>query len=93
MYAADNDGKYPASLSELAPKYLDSPQLLEYSDPRTNQRAAWLYRKSLTVESAADQILFAAPMATSKGKRLVGFNDGSVKMIPEAEFQKLWGGK
>jgi type II secretory pathway pseudopilin PulG len=90
MYANDNDGKYPAALSELASKYTGTDQILEFTDHRTKQRTPWLYRNSLTDTSPANEVLLAAPVATPDGKRAVGFNDGSVKIIPEAEFQALW---
>jgi Tfp pilus assembly major pilin PilA len=93
LYAADNDGKYPAALSELAPKYASTEQILEFTDHRTKQRTPWLYRNSLTDTSPGNEVLLASPVATPDGKRAVGFNDGSVKVIPEAEFQALWNRK
>jgi len=93
MYANDNDGKYPAALSELTPKYSDTNLILEFTDSRTKQRTPWLYRNSLTETSPASEVLLASPVATPDGKRAVGFNDGSVKIIPEAEFQALWNRK
>ena len=92
MHAADNGGKYPATLAALAPKYGNS-QILEFTDRRTNQRTPWLYRNSLTETSPATEVLLAAPVASSLGERAVGFNDGSVRIIPEAEFQTLWNRK
>ena len=92
MYASDN-GKYPAALSELAPKYIGSSQILEFTDHSTKQRMAWLYRNSLTETSPADEVLVASPVAMPDGKRAVGFNDGSVRIIPDAEFQTLWSRK
>ena len=93
IYAGDNDGKYPAALSDLIPKYTISSQIIEFRDYRTKQRPPWLYRSSLTETSPAEEVLVAAPVASPDGKRVVGFNDGSVKLIPEAEFQALWNRK
>ena len=93
MYAADNNGKYPPTLSALAPDYVGGSQILEFTDPRTKQRTPWLYRNSLTEASAGSEVLVAAPVASPDRKRAVGFNDGSVRVIPEAEFQMLWSRK
>ncbi len=93
MYAADNDGKYPPALSALAPTYIGSSQILEFTDPRTKQRTPWLYRSSLSEGSPGSEVLVAAPVASPDRKRAVGFNDGSVRSIPEAEFQGLWNRK
>jgi hypothetical protein len=93
MHAADNDGKYPPALADLAPKYSGSSQIPEFTDHRTKRRMAWLYQNSLTEKSPADEVLLAAPVAGQDGKRIVGFNDGSVRTIPDAEFQALWSRK
>jgi hypothetical protein len=93
MYAGDNSGKYPPALSELMPKYAHTDQFLEFTDRRTKQRTPWLYRSSLTETSPANEVLLAAPVASSDRKRVVGFNDGGVRVISEAEFQALWNRK
>jgi type II secretory pathway pseudopilin PulG len=92
MCATDNDGKFPEALSELS-KYIGTPGLLEFTDRRTHDRTPWLYRKGLTDTSDGKEILVAAPKAGPDGKRAVGFVDGSVRTIPEEEFQKLWNKK
>ena len=92
MHAGDNDGKYPAALAELSPKYMPA-RLVEFTDHRTKQRVPWLYRNTLTETASADEMLVAAPVATNKVERVVGFNDGSVKVVPEAEFQLRWNRK
>ncbi len=92
MYEADN-GKYPAALSELAPKYVSSSNLLEFTDRRTNSHTPWLYRNPMAATSDANEIVIAAPTAGPDGKRTAGFADGSVRTISEEEFQKLWSKK
>lgn len=92
MYAGDNDGKFPAALPSLAPKYTGTDSILQFTDHRTKQLIPWLYRTGLTDTSDGREILIAAPMASPDG-RIVGFVDGSVRKIPEAEFQSLWNKK
>ena len=93
LYAGDNEGKFPASLSELMPKYTSTNAIIEFTDRRTKQRTPWLYHSSHTETSPANELLLAAPVASSDKNRVVGFNDGTVKVIPEAEFQARWGRK
>ena len=94
MYALDHDGDYPHSLSEdLWPRYAPNKSILEYTDRHTSQRRPWLYQNSLTDTSDAGALLIAAPVTTPDGKRTVGFVDGSVRKIPETEFQRLWNRK
>ena len=91
LYAVDNDGKFPAALSELSnAKYVDDAGILVFTDRSTQQPIPWLYRSSLTDNSPDNEVLIASPKADSDGKRMVGFVDGSVKAISEAEFQTLW---
>ena len=94
LYAVDNDGKFPAALSELSnAKYVDDAGILVFTDRSTQQPIPWLYRSSLTDNSPDNEVLIASPKADSDGKRMVGFVDGSVKAISEAEFQTLWNKK
>jgi hypothetical protein len=94
FYAVDNDGKFPAALSELSnAKYVDDAGILVFTHRSTQQPIPWLYRSSLTDNSPGNEVLIASPKADSDGKRMVGFVDGSVKAISEAEFQTLWNKK
>jgi hypothetical protein len=94
LYAADNDDKFPAALSELSnPKYVDDAGILVFTDRSTRQPIPWLYRSSLTGNSPGNEVLIASPKAESDGKRMLGFVDGSVKAISETEFQTLWNKK
>ena len=38
LYASDNEGKFPASLSELMPKYGFTKAMVEFTDRRSKQR-------------------------------------------------------
>ncbi len=93
LYALDNDGNYPKALSDLVPKYTATDAILTYTDHRTKQRTPWLYRTALTDTSDGSEILIATPVASPDGQRTVGFVDGSVRSISEAEFQTLWSKK
>ena len=92
LYASDNDGKFPPALAEIS-KYGGNAGLLEFKDRHTQQRTPWLYRPGLDITVVGNEILIAAPKTGPDGKRMVGFVDGSVKAISEAEFQTLWNKK
>ena len=53
----------------------------------------WLFHNSLTDTSDGREILLPAPGASPDGTRTVGLVNGSVRKIPEAEFQTLWSRK
>ncbi len=92
FYAADHDGKYPDQLSELVKDgVLDDETLLEYKNPETKQGQPWLYNKTLTDSSPGTSAVLAAPIKSKDGKRVVAFNDGSVRLVTEAEFISAWG--
>ena len=92
MYEVDN-GKFPAALSDLTPKYIHEPRLLEFTDRRTNERTPWLYRSTSKNTPDGSEIITAAPKAGRDGMRAVGFEDGHLQVISEEEFQKLWNKK
>ncbi len=90
IYSADQ-GKYPAQLSDLIKEgILDNPSLLEFSDPNSKEHLAPLYNNQLSDSSSGEEIVLAAPTPNKSGKRIAAFNDGSVRIITEDEFQKLW---
>jgi hypothetical protein len=93
LYASDQVGEFPTALSELTPKFLPDAGILEFNDHRTHERTPWLYRPGLDITVVGNEILIAAPKTGPDGKRMVGFVDGSVKAISEAEFQTLWNKK
>ncbi len=93
IHANENNGRYPAALAELAPQSKEIAGILEFTDRRTGQRIPWLYQNTLNDSANAGEVLVAAPVPGPDGKRAVGFNDGSVRLMPEAEFQALWSRK
>ena len=90
MYANDNDGNFPVALPKLAPKYISNESILEFTDHRSKQRMPWLYHNALTDTSDMREVHVAVPVATPDGNRWVLFVDGTVRNIPEAEFQTFW---
>ena len=88
MYEVEH-GKYPLELSELIrEKMLNDEGLLYVTDPTTKERKPWLYNNKFSVSNPGTGVLFASP-SLANGKRIVGFNDGSVKVISEDEFKAL----
>lgn len=81
-YSGENGDRYPNTLQELAPRYLDEPALIAASEN-------WLYLPGLRFSDRLSTPIIAAP-ANTRGQRLVGYLDGSVQSIPEDQFQEQW---
>jgi len=91
-YAKDHDERFPASLEDLIPDYLD-----DRSDDKRSlsfecvdgSRKPWHYVEGLTTESEADKVILYSPEPI-EGKRIVGFVDGSItSTMEEVEFRAL----
>ena len=87
-YAMDNDGKFPPDLQTLETEghipFLDA---LRYKESK-KAKHDWIYFAGHSESDSYDTILIAAPMTTKGGKRVVGYLDGSVRTIREAEYQQ-----
>jgi hypothetical protein len=92
QFAAQNNGKYPASIEELATAgIITDSRLLQYTYS-SHPAQPWLYDKTLTDSSPGNFILLAAPETVSIGsseERLIVRNEGSAEFIPEDQFQRL----
>ena len=90
-YARDHDERFPASLEDLIPDYLDdriddkSYLSMMCTD---GSRKPWHYVAGITTESEADKVILYSPEPI-EGKWLVGFVDGSVSTMEEVEFRAL----
>lgn len=90
LYASTHGGKYPEKLDELRTSdSLTDPKILMFNDPTTHTPTPWFYNSSLTESSPATEPLLISPSAFSGGKRIAAFNDGSVRIITEAEFEAI----
>lgn len=80
MYATDNEGKFPPTLEELFPDYIEDRELLT-AEISTNPRVVqpYLYRPGLTEMSELDEIVLAGPIRGSAGRRVVGRVDGTTE--------------
>jgi len=92
LFAASNNGKYPAKLQELLDSgVLEKPELLTVAAGTGEEPLPWLYDASLTTESAGISIVLAAPTTVkSGGKETRGVirNDGRAEMVAEEDFQR-----
>ncbi len=85
MYSLDKGGAFPANLNQLITDgYLKSADLIEWQDS-----AQWTYFQGLSSSSPAGHVVLASPGLTADGKRVVGFIDGRIQTIPDAEFRTL----
>ncbi|WP_395747090.1 hypothetical protein [Prosthecobacter sp.] len=95
MYAKDNNGRHPATLSELmTQRIITDPRVFKASQKGAQAaEGTWLYDATLTDSSPGVSIVLAAPF-TSKGSggkemRAVVRNDGRAEMIAEEDFQRV----
>ncbi len=89
-YAFDHDQRFPASLADLIPDYIeesvDSKLLsMECAD---GSRQSWHYVEGLTMESDAGKVILYSPEPI-EGKWIVGFVDGSILIMEEEDFRAL----
>ena len=87
-YAFDHDRRFPASLADLIPDYIeesvDSKLLsMECAD---GSRQSWHYVEGLTTESEAGKVILYSPEPI-EGKWIVGFVDGSGQIMEEEKFR------
>jgi hypothetical protein len=82
-HPVDEEGRFPASLSELVEGgYLDKPVL----EPKSVIGGTYLYRPGLTESPDSAQPILASPVPI-EGNRVVGMTDGFVTTVTEEEFQ------
>ena len=81
MYASDNGGKFPPTLEELSPKYINSPAVFVSPFARENPMG-FKYTPGLTDSSPASTVLIEDSFASRQNLRVVGFVDGHVETKP-----------
>lgn len=91
VYAADHEGRFPASLDELYPEYVDVEDLLSMTHPAHGESAPYLYRPGLTDTAALDEVLVATPWPVNR-KHVIGRVGGTVEIVSEEVFQEQWAG-
>lgn len=89
-YASDHGGQYPGALAELAPSYLSAEKLEagKYIEPGSLPPKRLDYQYHAGRKSGEDPrtIVLSAPDSDKSYRRLVGYLDGSVEILPEDEF-------
>ncbi len=94
-YAGDHDGKFPQSVSELAPDFL-SPEARQFRDPATGKLSDWLYYPGHTQKDPPSTILAAFPVVVVPRERASMWVDYRIvtsigsptEYITETEFQR-----
>ena len=88
-YGTDHSGKYPDSLEQLQPDYIDTEAVLLHVNPAdTKEENLFLYFPGgdMNDPDAASTLLLAAPKPF-RGKRAVAYVSGAVEFVPEEEYQ------
>jgi hypothetical protein len=85
LYAADHEGKYPASLEELVEKSVIEPELFrkatEFKVPGWEGEPGFEYRGAGKDDSLPpDTIILVSNAANRRGQRVVARHDGSVML-------------
>ncbi|MFT4548000.1 MAG: hypothetical protein ACI9MB_001949 [Verrucomicrobiales bacterium] len=92
-YALDHGGATPASLVDFyaAEEYWEDfePARLDYFDPDSEQRMAWLYFPVKDIGEGDSETLFLVSPIACKGKRVVVFTDSSAKVVREKECEEM----
>jgi hypothetical protein len=84
-YANDHEGRLPNDLSELMPRYLSEPALLD--DLHSGQRIVYVGAGKQWHDSHEDVI--AHSPVSKHGGRWALFNDGSVRWLAEHELAEV----
>ena len=82
LYAGDHDGKYPATLDELVPKYLTDKTLLVCHLTKGGPNEGYDYAGG-TESGPAGKVLFSSQSITRDHKRVVIHVDGSGELARE----------
>lgn len=90
IYAADNGGKYPASLEELVEKNMLTGEVLQELD--SIKPPGWLGEPGIEYlgegkndTALAETEIFVSRAESRKGERVVGYHDGSVQLVKPTE--------
>ncbi len=89
-YSSDWDGKFPDSLDDLLPEYVDIKEAFLFrSHKKKEQGIRYIYFKGVTDASPNDTAVFKTPFPVSKGKWLVAYKDGRVEEVSKQEADSL----
>jgi Tfp pilus assembly major pilin PilA len=91
MYAIDHAGKFPGSLDQLLPDYLDDPRVL-HTPLKPGGGDPFIYFPGHTEKSSPDAIVLASPVVQS-GRRSVATADGAALVLKELEYQQRSSGQ
>ena len=84
MYADDEDGRFPASMEEIMPKYCTSDRVFWNTVADCNTRVRWLYAPNHKLNEAPVAIVISSS-PNREGKRVVGYTDGTVRILDPSE--------
>ena len=85
---SDEKKKLPRSLAELRPRYIDEPETLLWTHPKTGKTRPWLYCAGFYKDWESVGIVAAAP-EPHNGQRTVGFRDWTIVRILDAELRYI----
>ena len=94
MYQEPNADNIPPSLADLSPKYLDDPKVLVSPSDKAPMKlkngmlCSYRYIGFLSFRDLGPNSIILYDHKSNAGQRVVGFFDGFVQRIPEAQFRK-----
>lgn len=83
LYAIENENKFPETLEQLVPEYLDEATILFSEDPESGEKIPFLYRSGLNVDSPPNEPLAISPKIESSGTRIIAYASGAVDTLRE----------
>ena len=88
VYANDHDGSYPPTLETLVKEgLLPDEKILHCPMLKDDTQIGYEYFGAGTKDSAdAEKVIVISKAANSSGKRVIGYNDGSVNVMEVPEL-------
>jgi len=91
LYATDNDGKFPDTLSDLTPDHLseeEAGKVLKWPS-RNGSPSALVYFNGMNMKTEGKTIVLASPEPNGQRRRAVAYVDGTAEMVSEDDFFRL----
>ncbi len=89
VYASENEGRYPDSLDQLVPDYLDDASHLNAGSGREEGPVQFLYRSALTESSPADEPILLSPIKYQGTGTPVAYVRGNASTVRGVELERI----
>lgn len=80
-YAHDSGGRFPPTLADIYPNYMDDARFLTTTFTKTGAKEAYIYQTGHSISDPIDTPLIIAPPSPIKNVRAIGYVDGHVMSL------------